>query len=287
MNGILPKLVSAGQLSQALKSPSARAIKILDGSWHMPTSGRDAKAEFRNAHLPGAQFFGIDDIKDTTTDLPHMLPTEQDFSKAIGAMGISNTDHIVVYDNNDVRSACRVYWSFRAFGHDAVSVLDGGLQQWLKPGLPTESGDSRTPSPATFRAGYQSNLVRNFEQVNEIIDTKSRQIVDARGAPRFNGTAPEPRPGMPSGHMPTAVNLPFGELLDPATGLFLSTDKLERRLRERGVDISKPITATCGSGITASVLLFTFDLLGARDLSLYDGSWTEWGSRGGRVEKSE
>jgi thiosulfate/3-mercaptopyruvate sulfurtransferase len=267
-------LVSPRWLADRLGRPG---VRIVDGSWYLPAQGRDARAEYVAGHVPGAVFFDIDAVSDRSTDLPHMLPNEAAFAAAAGALGLSETDTIVVYDGAGLFSAPRVWWTLRAFGAKDVRVLDGGLPAWQAAGLPIESG-AAAPQPATFRARLDRSAVRDFAAVRQALADGTATIVDARSPARFAGEAPEPRPGLASGHMPGARNLPFDRLLD-AQGRLKAPEAVREAFREAGADLGKPVVTTCGSGVTAAVLAFALALAGVDDVALYDGSWAEWGAR--------
>ena len=252
-------------------------LRVLDGSWHMPQLKRDARAEFAQAHIPGAAFFDIDAIADHATDLPHMLPDAAAFAAAVGALGVGSGDRVVVYDARGVISAARVWWTFRAFGHDAVSVLDGGLRKWRAEGRPVESP---TPVPATraFRATLHPELVRDLEAMRANLASRAAQVLDARSAGRFAGTEPEPRAGLRGGHIPGSLNLPY-DTLYREDGTLKPAGELRGALQAAGLDLARPVVTTCGSGVTASVLALALYLVGRRDVAVYDGSWSEWGGR--------
>ena len=252
-------------------------LRVVDGTWHMPQAKRDARAEFEAAHVPGARFFDIDAISDRSTTLPHMLPPAAQFGTAVGALGIGGGDRVVVYDVRGVVSAARVWWTFRAFGHDAVAVLDGGLKKWRAEGRPLERG-AASPRPAEFTARARPELVRDLEAMRANIDSRAAQVLDARSAGRFAGTEPEPRAGLRGGHIPGSLNLPY-ETLYEADGTLKSPDELRGAVAAAGVDLGLPIVTTCGSGVTASVLALALYVLGRRDVAVYDGSWSEWGGR--------
>ncbi|KAI7890865.1 Rhodanese-like domain-containing protein [Mucor mucedo] len=271
-------LVTAKELQAALGS-----VKVLDGSWHMPNTNRDPYQEYLDKRIVGSQFFGIDTIKDTSIDLPHMLPLPDKFADAVGKMGIDENDHVVVYDTAGVFSACRVYWTFKAFGHNSISVLNGGLPLWEKSNGPIESG---TPEPVAAKhyktPKLNHDLVRDYQQVlnnarNIQNGQSGAQVIDARPHPRFTGEAPEPREGLSSGAMPGSINIPFGQVIQ--SGQMLDDDKLRHVFESNGVDISKDIITSCGSGITASILYLALERIGARHLAVYDGSWTEYASK--------
>lgn len=266
-------LVSTEWLAAHLDDPD---LRILDASWHMPAAGRDARAEYAAAHLPGAQFFDIDAVADPDTDLPHMLPTPEAFALAIAALGIGDGDQVVIYDDAATRSAARGWWTFRAMGHDRVAVLDGGLAKWRAEGRALTDAAPAAPE-AQPGAQLQPALVRDAAQVAEASASGSAQIIDARAADRFRGDAPEPRPGLTSGHMPGARNLPFGQLYNP-DGTMKDESALRAAFEVAGVDLSRPAITSCGSGITAASLSLALERLGHRNHALYDGSWAEWGA---------
>lgn len=267
-------LASAPWLREHLGDPR---VKIVDASWYLPAQNRDAKAEYLAGHIPGAVFFDIDAIADRTTDLPHMLPDPADFAAAAGALGLSENDTIIVYDGLGLFSAPRVWWTLRIFGAKDVRVLDGGLPAWAQAGYPKETGEAR-PTPARFNATFSHATVRDFAAVRAAL-AAGETVVDARSAPRFRGELPEPRPGLPSGHMPGALNLHY-DLLSEG-GRLVAPEKIRALFEQAGVDLSAPLTTTCGSGITAALLLFALARIGKRDVALYDGSWTDWASRPG------
>ncbi len=274
MSGALPAVVSTEWLAKHLGESD---LRVVDGTWHMPQLGRDARAEFRIEHIPGAVFFDIDDIADHATSLPHMLPTAEAFAEAVGALGISSDDRVVVYDVRGVISAARVWWTFRAFGHDAVAVLDGGLRAWKAEGRAMAGGEP-WPAPRRFRARLRPELVRDLAAMRANLGTGAEQVVDARSRGRFAGTEPEPRAGLRAGHIPGSLNVPY-ETLYRSDGTVLPPDALRAAFVDAGVDLGKPITTTCGSGVTASVLALGLHLIGRSDVAVYDGSWTEWGGR--------
>jgi thiosulfate/3-mercaptopyruvate sulfurtransferase len=232
----------------------------------------DTHARYIAQHIPGAIFFDIEALSDHATPLPHMLPTAEEFSRSMSSLGISDTATIVVYEQEGVFSAPRAWWTLRTFGAQNVYLLDGGLRAWTEAGLPTESGPVQR-APSTFHATLNRDAVKDLSQLKEKITTR-QQILDARSAARFNGTAPEPRPGLSSGHMPGATSLPFTELVED--GRLKPTDKLRDLFAEKNVDLQQPITTTCGSGVTAAVIALSLAVIGAPHVSLYDGSWAEY-----------
>lgn len=270
-------LVSAGWLADRLRAPK---LKVVDASWHMPATGRDARAEYGAAHIPGAAFFDIDAVCDRTSPLPHMLPGAPAFADAVGGLGISEDDQVVVYDTAGIFSAPRAWWMFRAMGHEQVAVLDGGLPAWRAAGGLVEDGAVQ-PVPVSYTAIFRPDLVADAAQVEAALASGARPVLDARPAARFSGDAPEPRPGLKRGHMPGAVNVPFAEAIAPG-GTLGDPDALAALFAARGVDARTAAITTCGSGVTAAILSLALARIGARDSSLYDGSWAEWGACDGR-----
>ncbi|HEU4367949.1 MAG TPA: 3-mercaptopyruvate sulfurtransferase [Methylomirabilota bacterium] len=274
MASVMGPVVTTQWLATQLGAPD---LRVVDGTWHMPQLMRDARAEFEAAHVPGAVFFDIDAIADPATSLPHMLPAAEAFAAAVGALGVGSGDRVVVYDVRGVVSAARVWWTFRAFGHEAVAVLDGGLKKWRAEGRPVERGAVK-PTVRVFRARRRPELVRDLAAMRANLDSRDAQVLDARSAGRFAGTEPEPRPGLRGGHIPGSLNLPY-ETLYQADGTLRPPDELRGAVQAAGVDLARPIVTTCGSGVTASVLALALHLLGRPDVAVYDGSWSEWGGR--------
>jgi thiosulfate/3-mercaptopyruvate sulfurtransferase len=254
-------------------------VKIVDASWYLAVQKRDGKSEFLAAHIPGAVFFDIDAIADHSTDLPHMLPDAHAFAAAAGALGLSESNTVVVYDGMGLFTAPRVWWTLKVFGVRDVRVLDGGFPAWKRAGFPIEAGEAK-PKPSKFNPQFSAEAVRTFDQVRTHLAAKSATVVDARSAARFRGEAPEPRPGLASGHMPGARNVPYDTLADDQ-GRLRPPNEIRKLFQNAGVDLSSPVVTSCGSGVTAAVLLFALASLGKHDVTLYDGSWTEWGSRPG------
>jgi len=267
-------LVTPEWLAQNL---GRRDVRVLDGSWHMPQLKRDARGEFAETHVSGAVFFDIDAIADSSTSLPHMLPRASEFARSVGRLGIGDRDRVIVYDSRGVVSAARVWWTFRAFGHDAVAVLDGGLPRWRAEGHPVESG-TPAPKPRRFTARLRRSLVRDLTGVRQNLTTRRAQVLDARSRGRFSGTEPEPRAGLRSGHIPGSLNLPYDELYQK-NGTLLPPDALRQKFEAAGLELDKPVITSCGSGVTASVLALGLYAAGRLDVAVYDGSWTEWGGR--------
>ncbi|HXQ10736.1 MAG TPA: 3-mercaptopyruvate sulfurtransferase [Caulobacteraceae bacterium] len=266
-------IVSTAELAERLGTDD---LVVIDATWFMPATPRDARAEYAEQQIPGAVFFDIDEISDDESVLPHMLPSPAVFSAHARRMGVNPESEIVVYDAHGLFSAARAWWSFRAMGHAAVRVLDGGLPAWIAEGRPLEAGE-RPPAPGRFEARPDAGLVRDLARVRAALAGRGEQLLDARSRARFLGEAPEPRPGLRSGHMPGALNLPFDEVLE--TGRLLDAAELRRRFANAGVDLGSPIVTTCGSGVTASVLALALARLGAWRTAVYDGSWSEWGAR--------
>jgi thiosulfate/3-mercaptopyruvate sulfurtransferase len=266
-------LVETGWLAERLGAPG---LVVLDGSMHLPTTGRNARAEYLEAHIPGALFFDIDDIADETSPLPHMLPPAAKFASRMKKMGIGDGMDIVAYDSEGLYSAARVWWMFRAMGNESVRVLNGGLKKWKAEGRPLEDGEPRPRTPRHFTATLNAALVRDVGDVRALIGNSTAQIVDARSAGRFAGTAPEPRHGLRSGHIPGSRNVPFQSLLN-ADGTLKPAAALRQIFAAAGVEPEKPVVASCGSGVTAGVIALALAVLGRPGAAVYDGSWTEWG----------
>lgn len=251
-------------------------LAVIDASWHMPQTGRSGRDEFFEAHIPGAVFFDIDAIADQSTGLPHMLPGPAAFAKAAGGLGLGDDMDLVIYDSAGLFSAARVWWMLKIMGGPLVRVLNGGLPKWRAEGRALETGTAK-PIQRVFTSRPTLDRVRDMEQMHRHSLAGDAVIVDARAAGRFQGSAPEPRPELPSGHIPGSINLPFTSLVNP-DGTLKSTAELADIFKGAGVDIDQPLVTTCGSGVTAAILTLGLSILGARDLALYDGSWSEWGA---------
>ena len=266
----MESLVTTAWLADHLGEPD---LVVVDSSWHMPSTGRSGHGEYLQAHIPGARFLDIDEVADKSNPAPHMLPTGEDFGRAMEQLGIGSGDRIVVYDNSATRNAARGWFMLRHFGARQVAILDGGFQKWLAEGRPTESGEP-APRQARFEArGRPDEVVAK----QDILAGTSEPLIDARGKARFEGTEADPRPGVSAGHIPGARNLPFATLYNE-DGTWKSRDELEKLFAEAGADPSKPFTASCGSGVTANSIIFAAHLLGNDATKLYDGSWSEWGA---------
>jgi thiosulfate/3-mercaptopyruvate sulfurtransferase len=267
-------LVSTDWLASHLNSPD---VRIVDASWYLPAMKRDPKAEYAAGHIPGAVFFDIDEISDDSSPYPHMLPSSVKFTARVQKLGLGDGNRIVIYDAHPMLSAPRVWWMFRHFGHKDVAVLDGGFNKWKAEGRPIEDLPPM-PRQRHFSARMDMTTVRDTEQVKDALTGKA-QVVDVRAANRFAGEAPEPRPGLRAGHMPGALNLPWENLIDPQRGTMLPAETLKAKIESAGIDLNRPVVASCGSGISACILALGLHLVGARDVSVYDGSWAEWGGR--------
>ena len=268
-------LVSTAWLAEHLGEPR---LRVVDVSWHMPDSGRDPEAEFEDSHIPGAVFFDLEANSAQDTPLPHMLPTAEEFGRSMSALGLSNDGTIVVYDSSGVNlSAPRAWWMFRVMGHEAVAVLDGGFGKWTAEGRPVERGNA-TPEPGKFVARLDAGRVASMAQVREIASAGDVQVVDARSPGRFEGTEPEPRPGLRSGHIPGSRNVHFRSLVR-VDGTLRPAAELRQLFDAAGVDITRPVVASCGSGVTACTIVHALEVLGQREARVYDGSWSEYGVR--------
>lgn len=268
-------LVDTEWLARHLEAPD---VRVVDGSYFMAETGRDARAEYDERHIPGSVFFDINEIADTDNPLPHMMPSREKFASRVRKLGLGDGNRIVVYDGLGLFSAARVWWMFRVFGHTDVAVLDGGLPKWLAEGRPV-TDDETMPRERHFTSRLNSLLVRDLDQMKANLDTRREQVIDARSPGRFDGREAEPRPGLRAGHIPGSRALHYRRLLDPEAGTMADAETLRGLFAEAGLDLTRPVTASCGSGVTAAILALGLYLIGYPDTAVYDGSWSEWGSR--------
>jgi thiosulfate/3-mercaptopyruvate sulfurtransferase len=266
-------LVSSDWLAARLDDPK---VRIIDASLKLPGVLPLPADDYQNGHIPGAVFFNVDEIADTSDPLPHMYPDAKKFAHDVAALGISSGDTVVAYDSGGWVAAPRAWWMFLSFGHGKVKVLDGGLQKWLREGRPTHSGKV-TPKPGRFQATLDASYVRSKQQLQANLTSHGEQLVDARPRPRFEGSVAEPRPALRPGHIPGSRNVPYAALFDASTGVMKPVAELRQAFDVAGVDLGKPIVTTCGSGVSAAVLTLALYRLGVRGSALYDGSWSEWG----------
>ena len=268
-------LVSSEWLAEALGAPD---LMVFDATKYLPNEPFDGLAKYREAHIPGARFFDIDVVADPDTNLPHMAPTAGRFARLMGEMGISNATRVIFYDQKGLQSSARGWWLMKLFGHENAAVLDGGLPKWLADGRTTESGDAKSAAPTSYTPDFRADLVKGIGDVKRIIADGSALVLDARAKGRFDGTAPEPRPSLPSGHMPLAKSVPFNELLN-ADFTMKDAAALRARFAAAGADGATPIVTSCGTGVTACILALGLKQAGLGDAAIYDGSWTEWAGR--------
>src|SRR6516164_872888 len=270
-------LVSTEWLAVRLNDPK---VKIIDASFKMPGVTPLSKDDFLRSHIPGAVFFDVDAVSDHDNPLPHMFPSAEQFGRDVGALGIGNSDTIVIYDAGGWVAGPRAWWMFLSYGHDDVRVLDGGLKKWVAEGRATESG-AASPQPATFKAAFDAKRVRDLREMVANAASKAEQVIDARASDRFEGRVAEPRPGLRAGHIPGSRNLPYSRLFDAASGTMKPLDELRAAFSASGVKLDAPIVTSCGSGVSAAVLTLALYRVGVRGTALYDGSWSEWGVAGG------
>jgi thiosulfate/3-mercaptopyruvate sulfurtransferase len=269
-------LVSTEWLAAHLSEPQ---VRVLDSSFKQPGITPTARQDYDAGHIPGAVFFDIDDVAEPGTSLPHMIPSAERFAAKMAERGIGNDDRVVVYDANGLSSAGRAWWMLRLFGHQNVALLDGGLPKWKAEGRKLETAAPAIP-PRRFTARFDPSLVRAKEVIRANISSPREQVVDARAAGRFEGTAPETWPGRRSGHIPGSRNVPFDWVTDPQTHQLKSTEELRQLFEQAGVRLDRPVVASCGSGVTACALVFALHLIGHPGAAVYDGSWSEWGLPG-------
>lgn len=269
-------LVSTRWLAAHLDDPD---LVILDGSFKLPGVTPVAAEDFAVRHIPGARFFDIDAIADHETTLPHMLPSAAAFERYAAELGISNESVVVVYDTPGLMSAGRVWWTLRTFGHDKIAILNGGLKKWLAEGRPV-TAETAAPASGRFSATFDPAAVRSKAQVLANLESRAEQVIDARSTGRFTAEEKEARPGLRSGHIPGSLNLPFNALTNPDTGEILDVTDIRKAFETAGLDLSKPVIASCGSGVTAAALAFGLHLAGKNEVSIYDGAWVEWGQPG-------
>lgn len=254
-------------------------VSFVDGSWYLPSQGRNAKAEFEQMRIPGAVYFDIDAVSDTTTDLPHMLPTPQEFAKAVSLLGIGHDHLIVVYDGPGLFSAPRVWWTFKIMGAETVAILEGGMDGWKDANLPIETGNPNPPLAHIFEPSFHPERVCDIDDLQQAINEGNTVVLDARPNDRFKGNAPEPRAGLRSGHMPGSVSLPFNLLME--NGRMKEPQSLDTLFTELGIDQDTPVITSCGSGVTAAIITLALDQAGRTNHRLFDGSWAQWGKPDG------
>lgn len=268
-------LITTDRLADCLDDKS---IRIVDASWYLPAMNRNGRNEYDNAHIPGSVFWDIDTIANVASDFPHMMPSADQFEMQMSELGISNDTTVVVYDGLGVFSAARPWWMLKAFGHTSVYILDGGLPKWMAEGCPLNSEKSNVIK-GHYSANLNPNYIRTADDLLNNLHSKSEQIVDARPNGRFRGSEEEPRPGCRSGHIPNSFNLPFDHLIDPQTKTLLPQDALRKRYKNVGIDINQPVITSCGSGVTACILALGMHVMEKPNVAVYDGSWSEWGTK--------
>ena len=271
----MKELVEADWLKKNLSNP---IIKIIDATWHMPTSGLNALEIFKNKHIPNAVFIDLEEISEPNSDLPHMMPDNDYFSKKISSLGINNDNHLVIYDMYGMFSAARIWFMFKTFGHQNVSILNGGFPAWLDSEGEI-SNQINNVETTNYKANINKSLIVDYKEVLDSLSNDKYQIIDARSPDRFSGISEEPRPGMKTGHIPNSKNLYFNDLIDPGTKKFVKKEEIGDLIKKVGIDINKDIVCSCGSGVTACILKFALELLEEnKNIKIYDGSWSEWGT---------
>lgn len=267
-------VVSADWLKSHLTAPD---VRVLDATWFMPDSPRTGKQAYDQGHIPGARFFDIDDITDSESPLPHMLPPPEKFASRARKLGLGDGHRIICYDQNHLFASARCWWMFRAMGHEDVAVLDGGFDAWRAAGGAVEDLPPHFQADRHFTCRPRRDVLRDIKQMQQILAAKSAQVVDARSAERFRGEVEEPRPGLRRGHIPGSISVPYSSLIAP-DGRLKTTDEIKGVFKAAGVDMSKPIVNTCGSGVSAAILALGQAMAGHDDSALYDASWCEWGA---------
>ena len=270
------QLIEIEWLKKNLNNPN---VRIIDGTLHVPTSGLNAFEVFKEKHIPNAIFVDLEETSDQKSNLPHMMPDNVYFSKKISLLGINNNDHLVIYDMYGMFSAARIWFMFKAFGHEKVSILNGGFPAWIDS-KGEISNQINNLEPTGYKANLNKSLIVNYKEVLDNLLNNKYQIIDARSPDRFSGNSEEPRPGMKSGHIPKSKNLYFNDLIDPSTKKFIKKKEIENLIKKLGIDIKKDIICSCGSGVTACILKFALELLNEnKNIKIYDGSWSEWGTK--------
>ena len=270
------QLIEIEWLKKNLNNPN---VRIIDGTLHMPTSGLNAFEVFKEKHIPNAIFVDLEETSDQKSNLPHMMPDNVYFSKKISLLGINNNDHLVIYDMYGMFSAARIWFMFKAFGHEKVSILNGGFPAWIDSNGEI-SNQINNLEPTNYKANLNKSLIVNYKEVLDNLLNNKYQIIDARSPDRFSGNSEEPRPGIKSGHIPKSKNLYFNDLIDPSTKKFIKKKEIENLIKKLGIDIKKDIICSCGSGVTACILKFALELLNEnKNIKIYDGSWSEWGTK--------
>ena len=269
-------LIEIDWLKKNLNNPE---IKIIDGTWHMPGSGINGFDIFKEKHIPNAIFIDLDEVSDINSDLPHMMPDENYFSEKISSLGISNNDHLIIYDMYGMFSAARIWFMFKAFGHNNISLLNGGFPAWLDSGGEV-SNKINNLKTTIYKGKLNKLLIADYQQVLENLTNQKYLVLDARSPERFSGISEEPRPGMKSGHIPKSKNLYFNDLIDQDTKKFIKKEEIENLIKKSGIDINKDIICSCGSGVTACIIKFAIELISKnKNIKIYDGSWSEWGTK--------
>ena len=267
-------LIEINWLKKNLNNPE---IKIIDGTWHMPGSGINGFDIFKEKHIPNAIFIDLDEVSDINSDLPHMMPDENYFSEKISSLGISNNDHLIIYDMYGMFSAARIWFMFKAFGHNNISLLNGGFPAWLDSGGEV-SNKINNLKTTIYKGKLNKLLIADYQQVLENLTNQKYLVLDARSPERFSGISEEPRPGMKSGHIPKSKNLYFNDLIDQDTKKFIKKEEIENLIKKSGIDVNKDIICSCGSGVTACIIKFAIELISKnKNIKIYDGSWSEWG----------